>query len=245
MPIRPPHGAGAVVSLRPPHRASSGGRPLHVQPTCFQHHKFRRPTSYHLPGSAAANGFPRQDRLPARALRQHQGRQDRRDAGSGLAVVPAPARTRQGCPLTSHLRQPACQGDQVRAPPLWHKRAPGCVVAPSPAAQRFRFESLPDRRVRLSRAWPSRMRSPSGHSGGTPPDNTLTRLEQAAFRADWPRFIQTLSARDRNIAELLSLGHSAKYAAARFNLSQGRVTQIRARLVASLAGTGAPPARAS
>jgi hypothetical protein len=59
-------------------------------------------------------------------------------------------------------------------------------------------------------------------------DNTRTPPpEQAAFRIDWPKFLQTLTARDRKLAWFLSLGHSAKAAAAKFNLSPGRVTQLR------------------
>jgi hypothetical protein len=59
-------------------------------------------------------------------------------------------------------------------------------------------------------------------------DNTRTPPpEQAAFRIDWPRFLQTLTGRDRKLARFLSLGHSAKAAAAKFNLSPGRVTQLR------------------
>jgi hypothetical protein len=59
-------------------------------------------------------------------------------------------------------------------------------------------------------------------------DNTRTPPpEQAAFRIDWPKFLQTLSGRDRKLARFLSLGHSAKTAAARFKLSPGRVTQLR------------------
>jgi len=51
--------------------------------------------------------------------------------------------------------------------------------------------------------------------------------EQAAFRIDWPKFIRSLSRRDQRLATYLSLGNSAKAAAEKFCLSQGRVTQLR------------------
>jgi hypothetical protein len=51
--------------------------------------------------------------------------------------------------------------------------------------------------------------------------------EQAAFRIDWPEFMRSLSQRDRWLATFLSLGNSAKEAAEKFRLSQGRVTQLR------------------
>jgi hypothetical protein len=59
-------------------------------------------------------------------------------------------------------------------------------------------------------------------------DNTHTPVpDQAAFRIDWPAFLATLSGRDRRLAGYLSVGHSAKAAAAKFGLSPGRVTQLR------------------
>jgi hypothetical protein len=51
--------------------------------------------------------------------------------------------------------------------------------------------------------------------------------EQAAFRIDWPEFMRSLSQRDRRLATYLSMGNSAKQAAERFRVSQGRVTQLR------------------
>jgi len=51
--------------------------------------------------------------------------------------------------------------------------------------------------------------------------------EQAAFRIDWPEFMRSLTDRDRRLAKFLSLGNSAKRAAEKFRLSQGRVTQLR------------------
>ena len=62
-------------------------------------------------------------------------------------------------------------------------------------------------------------------------DNHVTPPpDAAAFRIDFPRFLGTLSERDRDLAMYLSLGHSAKKAAERFGLSPGRITQIRQRL---------------
>jgi hypothetical protein len=61
-------------------------------------------------------------------------------------------------------------------------------------------------------------------------DNTRTPVpDQAAFRIDFPAFLRTLSHRDRELAQFLSLGHTASQAAARFRLSPGRVTQLRQR----------------
>jgi hypothetical protein len=59
-------------------------------------------------------------------------------------------------------------------------------------------------------------------------DNTFTPPpDAAAFRLDFPQFLGDLPARDRQMAMFLSLGHSAKKAAEKFSLSQGRVTQLR------------------
>ena len=59
-------------------------------------------------------------------------------------------------------------------------------------------------------------------------DNTETPPpDQAAFRLDFPAWLKTLTARNRMVAETLAVGHSAKDVAERFNLSQGRVTQLR------------------
>jgi len=51
--------------------------------------------------------------------------------------------------------------------------------------------------------------------------------EAAAFRIDFPEFIGSLCRRDQRLAGFLSLGNSASSAAARFELSPGRVTQLR------------------
>lgn len=51
--------------------------------------------------------------------------------------------------------------------------------------------------------------------------------DRAAFRVDFPEFLQALSPRDRRIAYFLSLGNSNKEAARKFKLSPGRITQLR------------------
>jgi hypothetical protein len=59
-------------------------------------------------------------------------------------------------------------------------------------------------------------------------DNTVTPPpDAAAFRIDFPIFLSSLSQRDRELAEFLSLGNSGKHAASKFGISQGRVTQLR------------------
>jgi hypothetical protein len=59
-------------------------------------------------------------------------------------------------------------------------------------------------------------------------DNSITPPpDQAAFRIDWPRFLRTLTHRDRELARFLSLGHQGTSAAAKFGLTPGRVTQLR------------------
>jgi len=64
-------------------------------------------------------------------------------------------------------------------------------------------------------------------------DDTETPVaEQAAFRIDFAAWLETLSPRDREIAETLAVGHSATDVAQRFALSCTRVTQIRQELMA-------------
>lgn len=59
-------------------------------------------------------------------------------------------------------------------------------------------------------------------------DNTRTPVpEQAAFRVDWPLFLNTLSLRDRSIAAFLAVGHQATEAAKEFKLSLPRISQVR------------------
>lgn len=55
--------------------------------------------------------------------------------------------------------------------------------------------------------------------------------DQAAFRIDFPAWLQTLTTRNRKIAKTLAVGHSAKDVAKRFDLSQGRITQLRQQML--------------
>ena len=56
--------------------------------------------------------------------------------------------------------------------------------------------------------------------------------DQAAFRIDFPAWLETLSPRDRQMAESLATGETATALAQQFDLSRGRVTQIRQELMA-------------
>lgn len=59
-------------------------------------------------------------------------------------------------------------------------------------------------------------------------DNTQTPVvDQVIFRIDWPAFYRTLSARDRRLTNFLGLGNCNKLAARIFQLSPGRVSQLR------------------
>jgi hypothetical protein len=61
-------------------------------------------------------------------------------------------------------------------------------------------------------------------------DNHVTPPpDAAAFRIDFPQFLAGLSDRDRQLAMFLSLGHRASQAATKFQLTPGRVTQLRQR----------------
>ena len=62
-------------------------------------------------------------------------------------------------------------------------------------------------------------------------DNRHTPIpDQASFRCDFPRWLNTLAPRDRRIAGLLALGHSTKAMAKRFGMSEGRISQLRRQL---------------
>lgn len=62
------------------------------------------------------------------------------------------------------------------------------------------------------------------------PDNTCTPAELAASRIDVPAWLRTLKRRDRQLARFLSLGNRTQDAARRFDMSQGRVSQLRREL---------------
>ena len=57
--------------------------------------------------------------------------------------------------------------------------------------------------------------------------------DQAAFRIDYPRWLNEQTPRNRQIAERLSVGYSANDVAKEFALSPGRVSQLRRELAAS------------
>jgi hypothetical protein len=62
-------------------------------------------------------------------------------------------------------------------------------------------------------------------------ENTMTPVaDQVAFRLDFPKFLLTLSERDRRMVEYLSLGNSADSAAKKFAVSPGRIAQLRQQL---------------
>ena len=63
-------------------------------------------------------------------------------------------------------------------------------------------------------------------------DNTRTPPpEQAAFRCDFPRFLDSLRGRRREVAEDLMLGERAQDAARKHRISKARVSQIRSELL--------------
>jgi len=62
------------------------------------------------------------------------------------------------------------------------------------------------------------------------PDNTCTPAELAASRIDFPAWLKTLKPRDRKVARFLSLGNRTQDAARKFDVSQGRISQLRKEL---------------
>jgi hypothetical protein len=58
-------------------------------------------------------------------------------------------------------------------------------------------------------------------------------FEQVQFRCDFPAWLNTLHRRDRRIAETLALGHRTQDVARRFQVSEGRVSQLRRELAGS------------
>ncbi len=65
------------------------------------------------------------------------------------------------------------------------------------------------------------------------PDQTCTPAELAATRIDFPAWLKTLKPRDRKVARFLSLGNRTQDAARKFDVSQGRVSQLRRELAES------------
>lgn len=62
-------------------------------------------------------------------------------------------------------------------------------------------------------------------------DDTETPVaDQAAFRCDFPVWLRKQNRRNRRIAEALSLGHTTAEVARRFQVSAGRVSQLRGEL---------------
>jgi len=58
-------------------------------------------------------------------------------------------------------------------------------------------------------------------------DRKVPVPELAAFRIDFPRWLQMLSRRDRSIISALTSGERTKAVAERFGLSEGRISQLR------------------
>ena len=54
--------------------------------------------------------------------------------------------------------------------------------------------------------------------------------EQVAFRCDFPAWLDTLSRRNRRITQALAAGHNTGEIAKRFNVSAGRISQLRREL---------------
>ncbi len=62
-------------------------------------------------------------------------------------------------------------------------------------------------------------------------DNTQSPVpDQAAFRIDFPRWLEQLNNRDRRLAEFLAIGNSPSETATKTGLSRGRVSQLREEL---------------
>jgi hypothetical protein len=75
------------------------------------------------------------------------------------------------------------------------------------------------------------------HAGGwreiVVADRRTNPADLAAFRIDIAAWLAGLSRRDRRLAETLALGVSTQHAAQQFNLSAGRVSQLRRELYAA------------
>jgi hypothetical protein len=62
-------------------------------------------------------------------------------------------------------------------------------------------------------------------------DNTITPIpDQAAFRIDWPAWMQTQSERDRRIIDDLMAGERTIEVSRKYGLSAGRISQLRRQL---------------
>ena len=57
--------------------------------------------------------------------------------------------------------------------------------------------------------------------------------DTVAFRVDFAHWLSRLSRRDRRVARFLALGHRTLDAARKFNVTQGRIAQLRRELAAS------------
>ena len=95
----------------------------------------------------------------------------------------------------------------------------------SPYAQRrkgFRVETL-DRYDKESDQWQEAI-----------VEDTHTPVpDQVAFRLDFPEWLKSQSTRNRRIAKALALGHGTGEVARRFNVSAGRVSQLRRHFLQS------------
>jgi hypothetical protein len=65
------------------------------------------------------------------------------------------------------------------------------------------------------------------------PDNTCTPAELAASRIDFPAWLKTLTPRDRKVTRFLCLGNRTSDAARKFDVSWGRISQLRKELAES------------
>jgi Mor family transcriptional regulator len=62
-------------------------------------------------------------------------------------------------------------------------------------------------------------------------DNSITPIpDQAAFRIDWPAWMQTQTERDRRIIDDLMAGERTFEVSRKYGLSPGRISQLRRRL---------------
>jgi hypothetical protein len=58
-------------------------------------------------------------------------------------------------------------------------------------------------------------------------DHSTPIPEQVHFRIEFPRWLETQTPRNRRIAETLSVGYTTAEVANRFQISPGRVSQLR------------------